>query len=137
MQTKQRKWTKIYTKNRWKDYLHVSNIKKKIIAKKKKLKFKKNFEIFTNQSTFFWWLVCWARIKNHQLKKISKMSNLMQRNAIDNIIKIASKFDEKTNMLIKQFFSNMKYIDFNDTFTYRYFDIVFESKKIISKNEIR
>jgi hypothetical protein len=61
----------------------------------------------------------------------------MQRNAIDNIIKIASKFDEKTNMLIKQFFSNMKYIDFNDTFTYRYFDIVFESKKIISKNEIR
>jgi hypothetical protein len=41
------------------------------------------------------------------------------------------------NMLIKQFFSNTKQIDLNDTFAYRYFDVVFESKKIISKDEIR
>ncbi len=61
----------------------------------------------------------------------------MQRNANDNIIKIASNFDEKTNMLIKQFFSSTKQIDFNYTFAYRYFNVVFESKKVISKNEIR
>ncbi len=131
------KWTKTHTKNRWRNYLHVSNIKKKIIAKKKKLKFKKIFEIFTNQSTILWRLVRWARIKSHQLKKISKMSNLMQRDANDNIINIVSNFDEKTNMLIKQFFSNTKQIDFSDTFAYRYFSVIFESKKIISKDEIR
>ncbi len=61
----------------------------------------------------------------------------MQRNANNNIIKIASNFDEKTNMLIKQFFSSTRQIDFNDTLTYRYFNVVFESKKVISKNEIR
>jgi hypothetical protein len=65
------------------------------------------------------------------------MSNLMQRNANDNIIKIASNFDKKTNMLIKQFFSSTRQIDFNDTFVYCYFDVVIESKKIISKDEIR
>jgi hypothetical protein len=65
------------------------------------------------------------------------MSNLMQRNANDNIIKIASNFDEKTNMLIKQFFSNTRQVDLNDTLAYRYFNVVFESKKLISKNEIR
>jgi hypothetical protein len=65
------------------------------------------------------------------------MSNLMQRNANDNIIKIASNFDEKTNMLIKQFFSSTRQIDFNDTRAYRYSDVVFESKKVISKDEIR
>jgi hypothetical protein len=104
---------------------------------KKKLKFKKIFEILTDRSTTFWRFVRWARIKSHQLKKISKMSNLMQRNANDNIIKIASSFDEKTNILIKQFFSNTKQIDLNDTLAYRYFSVVFESKKIISENEIR
>jgi hypothetical protein len=60
----------------------------------------------------------------------------MQRDANDNIIKIASNFDEKTNMLIKQFFSNTKQVDLNNTFAYRYFNVVFESKKIISKDEI-
>ncbi len=108
-----------------------------MIAKKKKLKFKKIFEIFTNQSTILWWLVRWASIKSHQLKKISKMSNIMQRNANNNIIKIVSNFDKKTNMLIKQFFSNTRQIDCNDTLTYRYFNVVFESKRIISENKIR
>jgi hypothetical protein len=65
------------------------------------------------------------------------MSNLMQRDANDNIIKIASNYDEKTNMLIKQFFSNTRQVDFSDTLAYRYFNVVFESKKIISENEIR
>ncbi len=134
---KRRKWTETHTENRWRDYLHASNIKKKIIAKKKKLKFRKTFETFTNQSTSFWRFARWARIKSHQFKKISKMSNLMQRDAIDNIIKTASNFDEKTNMLIKQFFSNTKQVDLSDTHAYRYFDVVFESKKVISKDEIR
>jgi hypothetical protein len=61
----------------------------------------------------------------------------MQRNAIDNIIKIVLNFDEKTNMLIKQFFSNTRQIDLNDTHAYRYSDVVFESKKVISEDEIR
>ncbi len=60
----------------------------------------------------------------------------MQRDVNDNIIKIALNFDEKTNMLIKQLFSNTKQIDLSDTFEYRYFDVVFESKKIILKDEI-
>jgi hypothetical protein len=110
---------------------------KKIIAKKQKLKFKKTFEIFTNQSTIFWRLVRWARIKSHSFKKISKMSNLAQRDANDNIIKIASNFDEKTNMLIEQFFSSTRQVDLSDTFAYRYLSVVCESKKIISKDEIR
>jgi hypothetical protein len=61
----------------------------------------------------------------------------MQRNANDNIIKIASNFDEKTNVLIKQFFSSTKQIDLSGTFAYRYFSVVFESKKVISEDEIR
>ncbi len=61
----------------------------------------------------------------------------MQRDANDNIIRIASNFDEKTNMLIKQFFSNTKQVDLSDTFAYRYSDVVIESKKLISQNEIR
>jgi hypothetical protein len=61
----------------------------------------------------------------------------MQRDAIDNIIKTASNFDEKTNMLIKQFFSSTKQIDLSDTHAYRYSDVVFESKRVISENEIR
>jgi hypothetical protein len=65
------------------------------------------------------------------------MSNLMQRDAIDNIIRTASNFDEKTNMLIKQFFSNTKQVDLSDTHAYRYSDVVFESKKVISEDEIR
>jgi hypothetical protein len=65
------------------------------------------------------------------------MSNLMQRDANDNIIKTASNFDEKTNMLIKQFFSNTRQVDFSDTLAYRYFSVVFESKKVISEDEIR
>jgi hypothetical protein len=65
------------------------------------------------------------------------MSNLMQRDANDSIIKIASNFDEKTNMLIKQFFSSTKQVDFSDTFAYRYSDVVFKSKKVISEDEIR
>jgi hypothetical protein len=65
------------------------------------------------------------------------MSNLMQRDAIDNIIRTASNFDEKTNMLIKQFFSSTRQIDLNDTHAYRYSDVVFESKRIISEDEIR
>jgi hypothetical protein len=40
-------------------------------------------------------------------------------------------------MLIKQFFSNTRQIDCNDTLTYRYFNVVFESKRIISENKIR
>jgi hypothetical protein len=32
---KRREWTETHTENRWRNYLHVSNIKKKIIAKKK------------------------------------------------------------------------------------------------------
>jgi hypothetical protein len=95
------------------------------------------FESFINQSTILWRLVRWARIKSHQLKKISEMSNLMQRNVNNNIIKIASNFDEKMNMLIKQFFSNTKQIDLNNTLTYHYSNVVIELKKIISENEIR
>jgi hypothetical protein len=55
----------------------------------------------------------------------------------DNIIKTASNFDEKTNMLIKQFFSSTRQIDLSDTSAYRYFSVVFESKRDISKDEIR
>ncbi len=61
----------------------------------------------------------------------------MQRDANDNIIKIASNFDEKTNMLIEQFFSSTRQVDLSDTFAYRYLSVVCESKKIISKDEIR
>ncbi len=61
----------------------------------------------------------------------------MQRDANDNIIRIASNFDEKTNMLIKQFFSNTKQADHSDTFAYRYSDVVIESKRVISEDEIR
>jgi predicted RNA binding protein with dsRBD fold (UPF0201 family) len=65
------------------------------------------------------------------------MLNIMQRNTIDNIMRTASNFDEKTNMLIKQFFSSTRQVDFSDTHAYRYSDVVFESKRIISEDEIR
>ncbi len=40
-------------------------------------------------------------------------------------------------MLIKQFFSSTKQVDLSDTFAYRYSSVVFESKRVISEDEIR
>ncbi len=46
-------WTAIHIENNWKTYLHAMNVKKKVIVKRKKLKFKKAFQTFIDQTTSF------------------------------------------------------------------------------------
>ncbi len=89
---KRRKWIETHSKNRWRNYLHALNIKKKFITKKKKLKFKKIFEILTDQTRTLWRFARWACMKSHQLKEILKISNLMQPDANKYIIKIFKLF---------------------------------------------
>jgi hypothetical protein len=50
---KHKKWSFLQIEKNWKTYLKFIDVKKKIIVKKKKLKFKKIFEKFTIQTTSF------------------------------------------------------------------------------------
>jgi hypothetical protein len=77
-----KKWSSRRIEKNWKTYLKFIDVKKKVIVKKKKLKFKKIFEKFTIQTTSFWRLARWAKSQSHKSKKIFKVSNLIQKNSL-------------------------------------------------------
>jgi predicted RNA binding protein with dsRBD fold (UPF0201 family) len=74
--------------------------------------------------------------ENHKLKKISKVSNLIQKRLDETIIKTTIEFEDKINMLFTQFFSNRKQTNLNDTLRYRYFSVVIKTHENIIKEEI-
>jgi hypothetical protein len=111
-------------------------IKKKIIARKKKIEFRQVFRFFINTSFEFWRLIVWAKNKNHKSRKVFKIFALTKRNAFDVILETIEDFLFKIEMLHQHFFLNMTKTNLNDLqkFNYR----VFVEKSIINiqKNEI-
>jgi hypothetical protein len=101
---KRREWTTTHSTNVWRDYFRVSNEKKKIINKKKKMKFRRVFRIICDISSRLWRLVRWAKSKSHRLKKVLKIFDLIRRNQKNNIFKCVNDFNFKTRLLIKFFF---------------------------------
>jgi hypothetical protein len=100
--TKKRKeWSFLRIEKNWKTYLKFIDVKKKVIVKKKKLKFKKIFEKLTTQTTSLWRLVRWAKSQSHKSKKIFKVSNLIQKNNLEKTTRVAKNFENKANMLTK------------------------------------
>jgi hypothetical protein len=106
-------------------------------CQKKKLKFRKTFEFFTNQTTSLWRLARWARSKNHLSKKIFKISDLIQKKSKESIIRKAIEFEDKIDKLFTQFFSSIEQIDLSDTLKYQYSNVVVKTHEDIIENEIR
>ncbi len=82
-----REWTTIHIKNSWKTYLHAMNVKKKVIIKKKKLKFKKVFQILIDRTTSLWRLARWAKKKIISQKKFLKSQIWYKRNLMKQLSK--------------------------------------------------
>ncbi len=134
---KRRKWTTTHSTNVWRDYLRVSNEKKKIINKKKKMKFRRVFRVIFNISSKFWRLVRWAKFKNYRFRKISKISDLIRRNQKNNVLKCVNDFDFKTRFLIEFFFFDIINANLNDISTYNYSNAVNKMFELIDENEIK
>jgi hypothetical protein len=134
---KQREWTATHSTNVWRDYLRVSNEKKKIINKKKKMKFRRVFRVICDISSKLWRLTRWAKIKSYRFKEVSKISNLIRRNQNNNVLEHANDFDIKARLLIELFFSNTTNADVDDISTYIYSNAVDETFELIDENKIR
>jgi hypothetical protein len=134
---KRREWTTTHSTNVWRNYLSVSNEKKKIINKKKKMKFRRIFRVICDISSRLWRLTRWAKIKSHRFKKVSKISNLIRRDQNDNVFEHANDFDIKARLLIEFFFSNTTNANLDDISTYIYLNAVDETFELIDENEIK
>jgi predicted RNA binding protein with dsRBD fold (UPF0201 family) len=134
---KRREWTATHSTNVWRDYLRVSNEKKKIINKKKKMKFRRIFRIICNISSRFWRLVRWAKFKSHRLKEISKIFDLIRRNQKNNVLECVNDFNFKTKLLIELFFFDTINANLSDISTYNYSNAVNEMFELINENEIK
>jgi hypothetical protein len=134
---KQRVWSTMRTKQSWQKYLKATNEKKKIIARKKKIKYRQTFKSFINSSTRFWRLIVWAKNRNHKSKEIFKISTLTKRNTIEIVLETIEDFAFKTKMLHKHFFSNTTKTNLSDLQTFIYRSVVAETKSRIQKNEIK
>jgi hypothetical protein len=134
---KRRKWTTIHSTNVWRDYFRVSNEKKKIINKKKRIKFRRVFRIICDTSSRLWRLARWAKSKNHRSRKISKIFDLIRRNQNDNVLEYTKNFDFKTRFLIKLFFVDTTNANLSDISTYNYSNAVDETFQLIDENEIK
>jgi hypothetical protein len=134
---KQRKWTATHSKNVWREYLRISSEKKKIIVKKKKMKFRRVFRIICDLSSNLWRLVRWTRIKNHRSREVFKISNLIRRSRESNVFECATNFDFKTRLFFELFFSSTINADLNDISIYNYSDAVVKTTMLIDQNKIR
>ncbi len=134
---KRREWTTTHSTNVWRDYLRVSNEKKKIINKKKKMKFRRVFRVICDISSRLWRLVRWTKFKSHRLKKISKISDLIRRDQNDNVLECVNDFNIKIKLLIKFFFFDTTNANLSDISTYNYSSAVDETSALINENEIK
>jgi hypothetical protein len=134
---RRRKWITLHIEKTWQNYLKASNEKKRIIAKKKKIEFRQIFCIICDSSSNFWRLARWARIRNHKSRNTSKISNLSRRDAKNNAFEVTTNFEFKIRFLSNLFFSDIVEIDFIDMSNFNYFNVVWESSFLITKDEIR
>jgi hypothetical protein len=65
------------------------------------------------------------------------MSDLTQKNSSENVVRMIRNFEDKTNILTKQFFSNKAQTDLSDLQNFRYRNVVVESSRQIVEDEIR
>jgi hypothetical protein len=70
------------------------------------------------------------------LKKIFKISNLIQKEFDEMIIKTIIEFENKIDMLFIQFFSNTNQTNLNDILKYRYLNVVIKTHENIIKEKI-
>jgi hypothetical protein len=131
-----REWTTTHIKNSWKTYLHAMNVKKKVIVKKKKLKFRKAFQTLIDQTTSFWRLARWTKKKSHKSKKMFKVSDLIQKKLDETIIRTTIEFENKIDMLFTQFFSSTKHANLSNTREYRYLNVVIKTHENIIEEKI-
>jgi hypothetical protein len=101
---RRREWSFLRIKKNWKTYLKFIDVKKKIIVKKKKLKFRNFFEKFTIQTISFWRFVRWAKTQSHKSKKILKVSILIQKNSLKETIRIVKNLKTKRTCSRSNFF---------------------------------
>jgi hypothetical protein len=101
---KRRKWTTTHSKNVSRNYLRVSNEKKKTINREKKKKFRQIFCIICDSSSNLWRFADWAKFKSHLSKKIFKISDLIRRDRENNVLECAKDFNVKTRFLFEFFF---------------------------------
>ncbi len=134
---KRRKWIMTHSTNVWRDYLRVSNEKKKIINKEKKKKFRRIFRIICDISSRLWRFVRWAKSKSHRFKKISKIFDLIRRDQNDNVLECVNNFNIKTRFLIELFFFDTTNANLSDISTYNYSNAVDETFELINENEIK
>jgi hypothetical protein len=133
---KRRKWTTTHSKNVWRNYLRVLNEEKKIINKKKKMKFSRVFKIIYDTSSKFWQFARWTKFKNHRSRKITKIFDLIRRNRKNNVFKYAKDFNIKTRFLIEFFFDTTN-ANLNNISTYNYSNSIDETFELIDENEIK
>ncbi len=76
-------------------------------------------------------------MQSHRSKKIFKVSNLIQKNSLEETTRVAKNFENKANMLTKQFFSKTTETDLNDMTSFSYRDVVVKTTSLISEDEIR
>jgi hypothetical protein len=105
----------------WQKYLKITNEKKKIITREKKIEFRQVFKSLFDSSTKLWRLIIWAKNKNHKSRKIFKISTLTEKDAIEIVLVTIEDFAFKTKMLHRDFFSNTTKTNLSDlqTFIYR------------------
>jgi hypothetical protein len=72
-----------------------------------------------------------------QIEEDFQSFELDSKNNLKKIIRIFKSFENKTNMLTKQFFSEIIEADFNDMTRFNYRNVVVKMMSLISENEIR
>jgi hypothetical protein len=132
---RRRKWTSRHIEKAWRNYLRTSNIKKRIIAKKKKIEFRQIFRTICDSSSSLWRLIRWARIRSHKSKDTSKISDLSRRDAENNAFEVTTNFEFKIRLLSNLFLSSTIEIDLIDMSNFNYFNVVLKSSFLIMKNE--
>jgi hypothetical protein len=103
-------------------YMKINDRKQKIIQKTKRANFHKKIETIVETFTNLWWLVKWAKNKNHQSRKMFKMLILRFNNLT------IETFDEKTKMFKSVFFSTSSSIELDDisrSFYFRFIECSF------------
>jgi hypothetical protein len=82
----------------------MTNEKKKIITRKKKIEFRQVFRFFIDTSFEFWRLIAWTKNKNHKSKEVFKIFVLTRKNAINVVLENIKNFSFKIEMLHQHFF---------------------------------
>jgi hypothetical protein len=120
-----------------KDIFEIHRRQKENHRQKKEIKIQKNLWKAYNSNDVILTSRSLSEITELQIEEILKISNLIQKNNLEETTRIVKNFENKTNMFTKQFFSKIIETNFNDMTSFNYRDVVVKTTSLISKNEIR